>query len=200
MAIRVEALSGREIAEALPVLAGLRIKVFREWPYLYDGSLDYEQSYLASFAKAEGAVIVAASDGDRIVGAATAAPLGGHTSAFIPLFAKHGFDPDRIFYFGESVLLEQYRGQGIGHRFFDLREQAARNASGLGGAFTHTGFCGVVRPADHPLRRPEYRPLDPFWIRRGYAKVDGMIGSYSWKDIGEAQETAKPMQFWIKAL
>ena len=200
MAVHVEPLTGAEIAGALPALAELRIAVFREWPYLYEGSLDYEQHYLSRFAKADGAVIVAARDGDTIVGVATAAPLGGHTAAFVPLFAKHGYDPDRIFYFGESVLLAAYRGQGIGHRFFDHREARARMQSGANGAFTHTAFCGVVRPADHPKRPPGYRPLDGFWTKRGYAKVEDLIGSFSWKEIGESAETEKPMQFWIKEL
>jgi GNAT superfamily N-acetyltransferase len=200
MAISVQPLTGPEIAKALPALAELRITVFREWPYLYDGTLDYEQSYLASYSKAEGAVMVAARDGDTIVGVATAAPLGGHTAAFVPLFAKHGFDPDRIFYLGESVLLPAYRGQGIGHKFFDHREAHARRLEGPNGRYTHTSFCGVIRPDDDPRRRPGYRPLDAFWAKRGYAKVEGMIGCYNWKEIGEAHESEKPMQFWLKVL
>ena len=72
--------------------------------------------------------------------------------------------------------------------------------SGANGAFTHTAFCGVVRPADHPKRPPGYRPLDGFWTKRGYAKVEDLIGSFSWKEIGESAETEKPMQFWIKEL
>ena len=47
----------------LPDLARLRITVFRDWPYLYDGTLDYEQEYLAKFAAAKGAVCVIARDG-----------------------------------------------------------------------------------------------------------------------------------------
>jgi hypothetical protein len=56
----------------LDEVARLRIEVFREWPYLYDGTLDYERDYLAHFADAEDALIVAARDGDSVVGAATA--------------------------------------------------------------------------------------------------------------------------------
>jgi GNAT superfamily N-acetyltransferase len=200
VAVVVQALSGSQIEAALPALARLRIEVFRAFPYLYDGTLEYEQGYLSRFSRAEGAVIVAARDGDEIIGVATGSPLGGHTADFVPLFAKHGFDPDTIFYCGESVLLPRYRGQGIGHRFFDLREAHARAIEGLNGPFTRSAFCGVLRPDDHLKRPADYRPLDPFWMKRGYRKIDGMIGNYTWKDIGEAAETAKPMQFWIKEL
>lgn len=200
MSVTVQPLTGAALEAALDDLARLRITVFRDWPYLYDGTLDYEQDYLAKFAKARDAVVVAALDGSTVVGVATASPLREHTERFAPLFAARGFDPDLVFYFGESVLLPAYRGRGIGHAFFDHREAHARNARAGGRPFTHTAFCGVVRPADHPARPADYVPLDAFWTKRGYVRQEGMIGSYSWQDIGEAQETEKPMQFWMKPL
>ena len=194
--IRVEPLTGDRLAVALPDLARLRITVFRDWPYLYEGSLDYERGYVERFSQSEGAVIVAAFAGDRIVGAATASPMVGHADAFAEPFGKRGYDVARIFYFGESVLLREYRGRGIGHAFFDHREAHARSL----GQFTHATFCGVVRPDNHPLRPADYVPLDAFWMKRGYRQVEGVIGSFEWPDVGEAKPTAKPMQFWMKAL
>ena len=52
MTVRVATLAGRELAQGLPALARLRIAVFRDWPYLYDGTLTYEEKYLARFAAA----------------------------------------------------------------------------------------------------------------------------------------------------
>ncbi len=200
MSVVVETLTGSTLEQALPALAKLRITVFRAWPYLYEGALEYEAHYLSRFAAADDAVIVAARDGDEIVGAATAAPLRGHTDSFVPLFEAHGFNPDTIFYFGESVLLPGYRGRGIGHAFFDWRENHARKVSGQKATYTRSAFCGVIRPQDHPMRPEGYRPLDAFWTKRGYHKVDGMIGSLTWKDLDQTEETAKPMQFWMKLL
>jgi GNAT superfamily N-acetyltransferase len=196
MAIRVETLARDRIAEALPALAQLRIAVFRDWPYLYDGTLAYEHRYVEKFAAADNAVVVAAYDGATIVGCATASPLLGHADAFADAFRGADYDPARLFYFGESVLLTSHRGQGIGHAFFDHREAQARKA----GHFTHTTFCGVVRPADHPLRPKDYVPLDSFWHKRGYEKLDGVTGSFAWRDIDQSNETEKPMQFWIRPL
>jgi GNAT superfamily N-acetyltransferase len=196
MALRVENLTGDAMRAAIPELARLRVIVFRDWPYLYDGTLNYESAYLRRFAAAHDAVVVAAYDGDRIIGAATGAPLKDHAEAFGKAFIDRGLDIDRIFYCGESVLLSDYRGHGLGHAFFDGREAHAR---ALGG-FTHITFCGVVRPDDHPLKPSAYRPLDAFWTKRGYAKADGLTTSFAWKDIDEPDETAKHMQFWMKAL
>ena len=57
---------------AIPALYDLRIRIFRGWPYLYEGTADYEADYLAEFFREPGAVLVVAQDGDAIVGAATA--------------------------------------------------------------------------------------------------------------------------------
>jgi GNAT superfamily N-acetyltransferase len=196
MALDVRSLTGDEIKTVLADLARLRITVFRDWPYLYDGTLAYEEEYLAKFAKAKGAVCVVARDGDLIVGASTAAPMIEHADEFGEPFRKAGYDLSKIFYCGESVLLKSHRGHGLGHAFFDHREAQART---LGG-FTHSTFCRVVRPDDHPLKPKDYVPLDGFWRKRGYAPVDGIVATYSWKDVDRDEETIHPMQFWMKAL
>lgn len=196
MALRVEPLTAGALGRALPDLARLRITVFRDWPYLYEGTLAYEQGYVTTFAASEGAVIVAAFDGERIVGAATASPMIGRADAFAEPFKARGYDVARIFYFGESVLLPDYRGQGVGVAFFEHREAHARSL----GRFTHATFCGVVRSDDHPRRPADHVPLDAFWMKRGFRKMDGMVGSFEWPDIGETATSAKPMQFWMKAL
>ncbi len=196
MALRVENLTGEAMRAAIPELARLRVAVFRDWPYLYDGTIDYETAYLRRFAASADAVVVAAYDGDAMVGVATGAPLADHAEAFAKAFIDRCLDIGRIFYCGESVLLASHRGLGLGHAFFDGREAHARAL----GRFTHITFCGVVRPDDHPLKPASYRPLDAFWAKRGYAKVDGLTTSFPWKDIDRADETFKPMQFWMKPL
>jgi len=196
MSCRVDSLTGEAMRAAIPALARLRVTVFRAWPYLYDGTLGYESAYLRRFAASEDAVVIVACDGGEIVGAATGAPLGDHAEDFARAFAGDAFDIDRIFYCGESVLLPAYRGQGLGHAFFDGREAHARALQ----RFTHIAFCTVVRPDDHPLRPAGYRPLDAFWMKRGYRRADGLTTTYTWKDIDQPGETVKAMQFWLKAL
>jgi GNAT superfamily N-acetyltransferase len=200
MTVAIETLTGAALGAALDDLSRLRIRVLHEWPYLYEGDMDYERGYLAQFAATPDSIIVAARDGDSLVGAATAAPLAGHTDGFVPLFEAHGFDPEAVFYCGESVLLPAYRGQGLGHAFFDHRERHARALVAGGARFSHVTFCGVVRPGDHPMRSTGYRPLDGFWRKRGYEPVAGLVGSLAWRDIGHTSETEKAMQFWMKPL
>jgi GNAT superfamily N-acetyltransferase len=195
MSLRVAALSREEIAARLLDLARLRIAVFAEWPYLYAGDLAYEERYLAAYRDSPGAVVVGAWDGDRLVGASTGAPMEDHAADFAAAFAGSGLAIDAVFYCAESVLLPEYRGGGVGHRFFDLREAHAR---ALGRKWS--AFCSVVRPRDHPDRPAGYRPLDGFWRARGYAPLEGAVARFRWKDHGEAGESDKPLQFWIRPL
>ena len=196
MTIDVRSVTGDDILTVLPDLARLRIAVFRDWPYLYDGTLEYEEEYLDKLAKAKGAVCVIARDGDQIVGASTGAPMIEHADEFGDPFTKAGYDISKIFYCGESVLLKSHRGHGLGHIFFEKREEQAHK---LGG-FTHSTFCRVIRPDDHPLKPADYIPLDKFWTKRGYAPVEGLTATYSWKDIDQKDETVHHMQFWMKKL
>ena len=185
----------KERQAAIPQLAALRIAVFRDWPYLYDGTVDYEAAYLHEFAQEPGSVLVIAEDEGRIVGAATASPMASQKAAFRGAVQAHGLDVERLFYFGESVLLPAYRGHGIGHGFFDAREAAAREAGA-----TATTFCAVIRPSDHALKPALSRDLTPFWQSRGYAPVPGLTCALDWKDIDQLGETRHEMQFWQRDL
>ncbi len=193
MTIAVRPLTGAEIEAALGDLAQLRIAVFAAYPYLYDGDAAYEAEYLKEFVEAPDAVLVAAFDGQRIVGAATASPMWAQKAEFRAPFEQRGIETDRLFYFGESVLLPEYRGHGIGHAFFDHREAQARKCGA-----TAATFAAVIRPADHPARPEGYTPLDAFWTRRGYAPVPGFVTELAWKEHGEAEESPKPMQYWMR--
>ena len=193
--MRVDRLTGQALADALDDVARLRIAVFRDWPYLYDGDAAYERAYLQTYRDSENAILVGAYDGDRLVGAATGTPMEDHAEDFAAAFDGQGIDLHDIFYCAESVLLPEYRGRGIGHRFFDLREAHAR-ALGRG----YSAFCGIVRPGDHPLRPADYAPLDPFWRKRGYAPLPGAVAHFRWKDIDRPGETDHPLQFWMRRL
>ncbi len=177
----------------LPDLARLRVEVFREFPYLYDGDAAYEQQYLRIYAETPGAAVIVARDEKRIVGASTCLPLAAEHTAVQKPFLTAGIDISTIFYFGESILEAPYRGRGIGVSFFEAREAQAAG-------YTMTAFCAVERPDDHPLRPKTYVNLHDFWRHRGYRPRPELVCSLLWRDVGEAAETYKTLQFWTKDL
>lgn len=194
--LEITAATGDTLAAALPDLARLRSEVFRAFPYLYGGDPAYEERYLRTYVAAPGAFVALARDAGRVVGASTALPLVHETPEVRRPFEESGeFRPGEVLYLGESVLLAEYRGQGVGHRFFDLREAHAR-ALGL----PVTAFCAVQRPKNHPARPADYRPLDAFWRARGYTERPDLQTEMSWPDVGTpgGEETPKPMRFWVR--
>ncbi|MDW7710043.1 MAG: hypothetical protein SCH98_06170 [Deferrisomatales bacterium] len=193
--LRVEAFSGERVHPLISDLARLRITVFREFPYLYDGSLEYEQRYLRHLSRSAGSVVVGVLDGARLVGASTGMPLADEAEGLQQPLLEGGFDLETVFYCAESVLLRPYRGRGMYRAFFAEREAHARR---LG--FSWSVFCAVERPADHPRRPPGYTPLDGIWMRLGYTLRPDLRAELSWRDLDEEAETPKPMVYWLKPL
>ena len=191
--LRFETLSGDALRAWLPRLSGLRTTVFREWPYLYDGDAAYEETYLATYAASPGAAVIAALDGDRAVGCATCQPLTEAEGVAREAFQRQGLDIGRWCYFGESVLLPEYRGRGAGVRFFELREAHAR-LLGL----RATTFCAVTRNDNDPRRPKDYVALDAFWRKRGYARRPEISLVFDWKEVGDDRKTPHSLGFWVK--
>jgi GNAT superfamily N-acetyltransferase len=187
--------AGAAVREHLDAVAALRIAVFRDWPYLYDGDRAYEREYLDAYAASPHSVFVLAFSGDEIVGASTGLPLADDSAEFRAPFEQRGLDVGRVFYFGESVLLPAWRGRGLGHAFFDHREAHARAL----GRFDTTAFCAVDRDPDDPRRPPAHRGNEAFWTGRGYARQPGMTMRLRWNEIGRG-EIEHALTFWLRPL
>ena len=212
MSLEYRTVTGTELSAFSSALADLRIRVFREYPYLYDGSLAYEQAYLETYTASDQAMAVlvldtastsvtgAEAEHVTVVGASTGIPMAQESDEFRQPLAVAGFPSDSLFYFGESVLLPDYRGRGVYRQFFERRERYVRELIEKGAKFTHLCFCAVDRPERHPLRPADYQPLDRIWQHFGYRKLQGPVMHFDWKDIDQPEETSHPMSYWIKAV
>ena len=187
---------GKEIESVIEELGRLRIAVFRAFPYLYEGSLEYEKEYLKVYTASEKSFLFSVWEDGKMVGATTCIPLMDESEEVHEAFDIAGLNKENIFYFGESILLPQYRGRGLGKRFFEEREAHARSFN----TFEFTCFCGVVRPENHPLRPKDYVPLDEFWKERGYEKQENLKSWFEWQDIDEQVSSPKTMVYWMKKL
>jgi GNAT superfamily N-acetyltransferase len=195
-ALGFRTVTGADVPPFIPAVARLRIAVFRDWPYLYEGDQDYEETYLRIYADSPRAAIVLALDGEAVVGASTCLPLTDETENVQAPFRAAGIGIDRVFYFGESILLKPYRGAGAGVRFFQEREAHARRVS----ACDIAAFCAVQRAPDHPARPADAVPLDAFWRRRGFAPYPSLTCEMGWTEVGAEDETAHRLAFWLKSL
>ncbi len=193
--LSVEVLTGPDLAPAIPELSRLRVTVFREFPYLYMGDAGYEARYLQSYLNTPDSLVVLVRDGGAVVGASSALPLNAEQAELRAPWEDNGLDVSTVWYLAESVLLQGYRGRGLGVRFFEERERRGRE---LG--YEIASFCAVQRAADHPARPADYVPLDAFWGHRGYTKRPELAAQLPWQDLDEQCESPKRMVFWTKEL
>lgn len=193
--LKILRLKGHDILSYIPELAKLRIEIFKSYPYLYDGDLDYEHNYLDTYVKCKESIMVIILDQDKVVGASSAIPLEFETIEFQKPFLENGINIKDVFYFGESVLQIAYRGRGIYRHLFKEREAAAIEYGSKLAA-----FAAIERPLNDPKRPKGYVPLNSVWERFGYEKHPELCMYYEWKEIGEVRQTPKPLIFWLKQL
>jgi hypothetical protein len=193
--LKIIRLKGQDIVPYIPKLAELRIIVFKEYPYLYLGNLEYETKYLQTYVNSPESIIVLVFDGERVVGASTAIPMQFETAEFKQAFVDHHMNIAEIFYLGESVLLPSYRKRGVYKHFFREREAAAHEYG-----CKITAFCAIERPVDDPRRPKDYVPLDDVWRYFGYVKHSELCIYFPWQEVSMEIETTKPLMFWLKTL
>jgi GNAT superfamily N-acetyltransferase len=177
-------------------IADLRIRVFREYPYLYDGSHEYEREYLGRYFQSPDSTVFLLFNGPELIGASTCIPLADEAPHIRQPFLDKGLNVSEYFYFGESILDKSFRGKGFGKQFFRVREQQAMANNRIKFAC----FCAVMRPYDHPLKPVGYKSLEGFWQKIDYQKASGLFATMTWKEIHHEVETKKNLQFWIKNL
>lgn len=194
--LRIEVHRGSALTPWLADIARLRIQVFREWPYLYDGDAEYEARYLQTYVDVTDTMVAICFDADRVVGASTALPMRAQSDAITAPFRKQGMNLDRILYFGESVLDPHYRGRGIGVQFFEARVQHARQLP----LIDLLTFCAVQRDPNDKRRPHDYVTLDGFWKKRGFQPRSDLRTNLHWRELGAAEESSQPMMFWTQSL
>jgi GNAT superfamily N-acetyltransferase len=186
---------GKEISAVIENLAALRIQVFREFPYLYEGDHDFEYQYLNKYVESKCSFIFTVWDEGKLVGASTCIALCDEAPEVIEPFDKACLNLDSIIYFGESILLKDYRNKGYGKLFMKERFEFAQSFSWCKEVY----FCSIDRPENHPLKPNGYKNLHEFWLTQGFNPTN-LSSVFVWKDINESVESEKKMNFWIKSI
>lgn len=194
--IKICKFTGSAINTYLPGIARLRVEIFRDYPYLFEDNMRDETEYLKNYSNCKEAMVVIVFDGSEIVGVSTGIPLQYEQNDVKKAFQEREIDISSYYYFSESMLLKKYRGRGLGHHFFDVREEHVRNLQ----KYKQICFCEVARTEDDVRKPDDYIPLDDFWKKRGYVKHTELSCAIGWADIGEENKSEKPMIFWVKTL
>ena len=188
-------LTGTTIAEGLDDLATLRLDIFPEYPYLYQGCREDELAYLGTYAEAPDACVILTHDGLTVVGAATGMPLSHEDTQMIDAFSGTTFPLNEVFYVGELLFRPAYRNGGLGQKLLAQLENHIRSL----GRYRRLTCATLERPEDHPLRPRDYIPISRFLARTGFVRLSGVATSFTWRET-DGVKRDHPMQFWIKDL
>jgi GNAT superfamily N-acetyltransferase len=189
----MEVLKGNEIKDHIDELGLFRIEIFKEFPYLYEGNLEYERHYLSRYTESSESILILMKDTRGLIGACTGIPLQDEDAEFVKPFQE--VDIEEIFYVGEVMVRADSRGKGIGTKLLaKMLDLITRSR------FKTACLCTVDRGPNHPLRPHNYESSERLWKRFGFVKDPEKLVHFRWKDLGNSTETDKPMNVWIKKL
>jgi len=191
-----EILTNHQIQQHIETIASLRIAIFKEYPYLYDGDMQSERDYLKSYAASKNSVVILAKDKGKIVGAVTGIPLSELDKIFLMPFMEKHIPTKAQYYLGEILLLKEYRGKGNGYKLYSMFEEWVRQK----GKYQKIVIAEVVRPANDPRKPKDYIPTRKFWESLGYIEHPELVFHIPYKEIGYKEKVPHSLVFSFKDL
>jgi GNAT superfamily N-acetyltransferase len=189
----MEILNGNGIKNYIDELGRFRIEIFKEFPYLYEGDLEYERKYLSRYPESPEGILILTKDTRGLIGACTGIPLQDEDTEFVKPFQTVNIE--EIFYIGEVMVRADSRGKGLGTMLLSKMLDLI-----TGSRFKTACFYTVDRGINHPLRPNNYNSSESLWKRFGFVKDPEKLVYFRWKDLGHSTKTDKPMNVWIKKL
>ena len=200
MNIEIKHYQGENLTTEIGILSDFRLRYFREFPYLYVGTKEYEQDYLATYLSDPTTRLLIARDQDannKIVGVAIASMLSPELKILCQSNKLSQFPElttEQFFYFGEMIFVPEYRNKGIGKQLLEELKKVGREQGA-------TRFCFLaVDRAYNDIRRPaDYVDSDVFFQKFGFEKTDISV-SFDWATIqadGRVENTSNRLNFWV---
>lgn len=191
----LQTLSGSQTKPYYKSIANMRINMFREFPYLYEGSYEYEEDYLNTYFNSSHSAFMLVLDSGKVVGFSTSIPLAEELEEIQAPFKAHHLPVKDYLYVGEVMLEEPYRGQGILRKFLEYHEERAKILN-----IPHVTLMSVIRPEDHPMQTEKYRKLDPIWQHFGYKRLENMDVKIKWKQVDTHKDEENILALWVKEI
>lgn len=200
LSISVEIVVGSDIQKYIDYVSALRISTFKDYPYLYKGSLNYEKKYIENYILDNKATLAFAKVNNKIAGISTGIPLASNSEIVKDIqviFHKNNIDISRYYYYGETIVLPAYRRQGLTTMLYQKQNELVRNWG-----FKYTTILTVMREDDDPLKPKGYQKPDEIWKHLGFYK-NGLVCAHNWPTIqksGEVIEAYNKLELWVKNL
>lgn len=187
----MKTLKGSEITPQIERIAKFRLSIFKDYPYLYQGSLENEIDYVSAYALSVQSIFVYLEDESGLRAASLGMPLKQKSSSFTAPLANDNIDS--IFYIGEIMVRQDARQRGLGrelmHKMISQVDMQTFNTLSL---YT------VERADNHPLKPLGYSPPDHLWKMFGFEKLENRTAFFKWQEPNEQDITEKNMSIWMK--
>ncbi len=196
--LSIKVFKGDEISPYVKGITDIAIEVYKEYPYLYDGTEEEYLPFIDYYSHSSFGIASLLFDGDRPVGVAIGMPLNEMRDRFKDplLAARPDENLEKIYYLGEFLLINEYRGKGYGKKLYKQLENLVKE----NGEYSKLCFCKIVEWDYHPLMPNGYLPMDGFWIKQGFEICDDITVSVYWDDVGTNENSIHHLVYWMKNL
>ncbi|NRB10457.1 MAG: GNAT family N-acetyltransferase [Rickettsiaceae bacterium] len=192
----IKALTGIEAREYFNEIANLRINIFCEFPYLYKGTLEYEQEYLNMYFDSKNSLIQLVFDQhNNVVGFTSFIPLKETITEIQQPFINNNINIAEYYYFGDAIIKPSHRGQGILRELFSYNETTAQKKG-----YNNVVFMTVIRPDHHPIKPNNYRSLEPIWQYFGYKLLENIEINLAWEQVDSKKQENNTLRIWKNSL
>lgn len=193
--VEITTFTEEKLHNFLPQIVSLRLDIFSDYPYLYEGDEASEAKYLEKFHAMKNAIALGVFSNGNLIGEATAYPLTYEYKTLTDAFLNEGLHLRDYFCIGEVIFSKPFRGNGYGSKLCEMIESYAKIKG-----FSFICFFEIDRGNSDPKKPEGYRKLDSYWEKKGYLKHPELNGTVSYREKGESEESPKKMIFWIKQL
>lgn len=194
--LSVKTLRGKSIAPYLHNITDLCVQIYKEYPYLYEGTSEEYFPFIEYYAQSENGIACLLFDKDRPVGVAIGMPINEMREKYKGPFmnARPHENLGEIFYLGEYLLLKDYRGKGLGKEIYLEFERSVKKNQNM----KKICFCKIDESNQTNLEIENYKPLDGFWVKNGFKKCDDITVSVDWQNVGELNDSPHILIYWLK--
>lgn len=188
----IKILSGTEARPYFNEIAQFAISMFREFPYLFEGTLEYEKEYLETYFVSEKCTLILVFAGNELVSFTSSIPLNEEMAEIQAPFLKAGIDTSSYLYIGEAMIKKEYQGMKLLRTL--LQHHIARAAQwGL----KYGAFMTVDRPENHPLKPVDYVSLEPIWEHYGCKHRSDLTVKLAWPQVDSSgKEVDNTLSIW----
>jgi len=200
MTITIEILIGKNASEYIEYVSHLRINIFKEYPYLYQGDLEYEKKYVADYTLHNQAMIAIAKIDGLIAGISTGIPVISDSKIaqdVKEIFTKQKTEAEKYYYYGEIMILPEFRGKGLATKLYSAQDKIIKEWG-----FEHACILTVIRENDHPLKPKCYNSPNSLWKHLGFFQT-GYKTNLHWQTIqsdGNSNDASNTLELWSKKI